>query len=218
VKYSAGGLRDFTRIAASNPVMWRDIFIENKDNTSKLISKFIENLESLKKAIEDGISLCNTIPGRMETFSLYSGATAIVDYAHTPDAYTKVLSTIKELMIDSEANIYVVFGCGGNRDKSKRSIMGAIVEQFATHSFITPDNPRNEKISVINQEIINGFKKNNFDVFLDREKGLKTALNKAVKNDIVIALGKGREDYQEMNNELIPYSDINIINEYSHEN
>ena len=171
-----------------------------------------------KKAIEDGISLCNTIPGRMETFSLYSGATAIVDYAHTPDAYTKVLSTIKELMIDSEANIYVVFGCGGNRDKSKRSIMGAIVEQFATHSFITPDNPRNEKISVINQEIINGFKKNNFDVFLDREKGLKTALNKAVKNDIVIALGKGREDYQEMNNELIPYSDINIINEYSHEN
>ena len=171
-----------------------------------------------KKAIEDGISLCNTIPGRMETFSLYSGATAIVDYAHTPDAYTKVLSTIKELMIDSEANIYVVFGCGGNRDKSKRSIMGALVEQFATHSFITPDNPRNEKISVINQEIINGFKKNNFDVFLDREKGLKTALNKAVKNDIVIALGKGREDYQEMNNELIPYSDINIINEYSHEN
>ena len=171
-----------------------------------------------KKAIEDGISLCNTIPGRMETFSLYSGATAIVDYAHTPDAYTNVLSTIKELMIDSEANIYVVFGCGGNRDKSKRSIMGGIVEQFATHSFITPDNPRNEKISVINQEIINGFKKNNFDVFLDREKGLKTALNKAVKNDIVIALGKGREDYQEMNNELIPYSDINIINEYSHEN
>ena len=171
-----------------------------------------------KEAIEDGISLCNTIPGRMETFSLYSGATAIVDYAHTPDAYTKVLSTIKELMIDSDANIYVVFGCGGNRDKSKRSIMGTIVEQFATHSFITPDNPRNEKISVINQEIINGFKKNNFDVFLDREKGLKTALNKAVKNDIVIALGKGREDYQEMNNELIPYSDINIINEYSHEN
>ena len=61
-------------------------------------------------------------------------------------------------------------------------------------------------------------KKNNFDVFLDREKGLKTALNKAVKNDIVIALGKGREDYQEMNDKLIPYSDINIINEYSHEN
>ena len=171
-----------------------------------------------KKAIEDGINSCNSIPGRMEIFSLSSGAIAIVDYAHTPDAYNKVLSTIKNLMVDSEANIFIVFGCGGNRDKSKRPQMAAIVEQFATHSFVTPDNPRNENLSEINDEIISGFKKNNFDVFIDREKGLKTALDKAVKNDIVIALGKGRENYQEIDGELISYSDINIIKQYSYEN
>ena len=121
-------------------------------------------------------------------------------------------------MVDSEANIFIVFGCGGNRDKSKRSQMAAIVEQYATHSFVTPDNPRNENLSEINDEIISGFKKNNFDVFLDREKGLKTALDKAVKNDIIIALGKGRENYQEIDGELISYSDINIIKKYSYEN
>jgi UDP-N-acetylmuramoyl-L-alanyl-D-glutamate--2,6-diaminopimelate ligase len=171
-----------------------------------------------KKAIEDGINLCRSIPGRMETFSLRSGGKAIVDYAHTPDAYEKVLSAIKELMIDSKAKIYIVFGCGGDRDRSKRSVMAAIAEQYATHSFVTPDNPRNEKIPKINEEIVSGFKNNNFDVFTDREKGLRAALDMTVKNDIVIVLGKGREEYQEICGELISYSDINIINEYSHEN
>ena len=170
-----------------------------------------------KKAIEDGINLCKSIPGRMEIFSLRSGGTAIVDYAHTPDAYEKVFSSIKELIIDSKAKIYIVFGCGGDRDRSKRSVMAAIAEQYATHSFVTPDNPRNEKLPEINEEIVSGFKKNNFDVFMDRENGLRAALDMTVKNDIVIVLGKGREEYQEIGGKLISYSDINIINEYCHE-
>jgi UDP-N-acetylmuramoyl-L-alanyl-D-glutamate--2,6-diaminopimelate ligase len=95
--------------------------------------------------------------------------------------------------------------------------MAAIAEQYATHSFVTPDNPRNEKIPDINEEIVSGFKKNNFDVFTDRENGLRAALDMTVKNDIVIVLGKGREEYQEIGGKLISYSDINIINEYCHE-
>jgi len=170
-----------------------------------------------KKAIEKGIELCRSIPGRMETFTLCSGGTALVDYAHTPDAYENVLSTIREIMIDAKANIYIVFGCGGNRDISKRSLMAAIAEKYATHVFVTPDNPRYEKLHNINKDIVSGFKKNNFDVFNDREIGLRTALDITLKNDIVIIFGKGREEYQEINGEVISYSDIKIINEYSHE-
>jgi UDP-N-acetylmuramoyl-L-alanyl-D-glutamate--2,6-diaminopimelate ligase len=171
-----------------------------------------------KEAIEKGIELCRSIPGRMETFPLRSGGNALVDYAHTPDAYEKVLSTIKEIMIDTKANIYIVFGCGGNRDISKRSLMAAIAEKYATHIFVTPDNPRYEKLHKINKDIVSGFKKNNFDVFNDREIGLRAALDITLKDDIVIIFGKGREEYQEVDGELISYSDIKIINEYSHEN
>ena len=171
-----------------------------------------------KKAIEKGIELCTSIPGRMETFPLRSGGNALVDYAHTPDAYEKVLSTIKEIMIDAKANIYIVFGCGGNRDISKRSLMAAIAEKYATHIFVTPDNPRYEKLHKINKDIVSGFNKNNFDVFDDREIGLRAALDITLKNDIVIIFGKGREEYQEVDGEFISYSDIKIINEYSHEN
>ena len=166
-----------------------------------------------KKDIENGIKNCNSIPGRMESYCLSSGAIVIIDYAHTPDAYLKILSTIKSNLSDS-GNLYAVFGAGGDRDKTKRPQMAEIAEKFAKHCFITPDNPRTENPEKIAKEISMGFKGSEYTIFYDRSLGLKAALGRAKKEDIIIVLGKGREQYQDIMGTKIFYSDIEIIKEY----
>ena len=163
--------------------------------------------------IANGINSCTSIPGRLEIFKLSNGVKVVIDYAHTPDAYDKVLGTLKEL-IDKKGKIYAIFGAGGDRDRSKRPEMAKIAEIFCYKCFITPDNPRNEDINEINEDIISGFTKNCYEVFYDRENALNTAFKLAVENDIVIILGKGREEYQEIKGEKLFYSDYKIINEW----
>ena len=166
-----------------------------------------------KEMIEEGIKKCSAIPGRMESFPLANGAKAIMDYAHTPDAYEKVLGTLKEVSLDGSC-LYVVFGAGGDRDASKRPKMAQIAEIFATHCFVTPDNPRTEDPGQISKEIIGGFSGSNFTVFKDRGAGLEDALNRSEKNDIVVILGKGREEYQDIKSKKEFYSDLEIIRRY----
>ena len=136
----------------------------------------------------------------------------VIDYAHPPDAYDKVLGTLKEL-IDEDNKIYAIFGAGGNRDRNKRPEMAKIAEIFCYKCFITPDNPRNEDINKINEDIVSGFTKNSYEVFYDRADALNTALELAVENDIIVILGKGREEYQEVKGEKLFHSDYKIINE-----
>ena len=166
-----------------------------------------------KEMIEEGIKKCSAIPGRMESFPLANCAKAIMDYAHTPDAYEKVLGTLKEVSLDGSC-LYVVFGAGGDRDASKRPKMAQIAEIFATHCFVTPDNPRTEDPGQISKEIIGGFSGSNFAVFKDRGAGLEDALNRSEKNDIVVILGKGREEYQDIKSKKEFYSDLEIIRRY----
>ena len=191
---------------------------------SSLIGKF--NLENIlcatatgnamgltQEAIKNGLKQCTSIPGRMESFALRSGATALIDYAHTPDAYDKVLSTIKDMVVEPGV-LHIVFGCGGDRDKTKRAQMAASAERFGYYCYVTPDNPRKEELTEITADIVSGFCANEYAVFDKRGAGLRQALERAAENDVVVVLGKGGEDYQEINGKKIPYSDLEIINEY----
>ena len=166
-----------------------------------------------QEAIKNGLKQCASIPGRMESIALRSGATAVIDYAHTPDAYDKVLSTIKDMVVEPGV-LHIVFGCGGDRDKTKRAQMAASAERFGYYCYVTPDNPRTEKLTEITADIVSGFCANEYAVFDERGAGLRQALDRAAENDVVVVLGKGREDYQEINGKKIPYSDLEIINEY----
>ena len=197
---------------------------ENYDINSNLIGDFnCENILAAvsaahilgikKHVIEKGIEKVSVIPGRMEIHTLASGAKAITDYAHTPDAYKKVLIAVKTIS-KKNGKLYVVFGAGGDRDKAKRPEFARVAENYADHCFITPDNPRSENPYIIEQDIISGFKNKSYSCFRNRESGLHSALRESKKNDIIIVFGKGREEYQEIMGEKRPYSDINIIKEY----
>ncbi len=163
--------------------------------------------------IENGIKECLPIPGRMESFITKIGAHVILDYAHTPDSYLQVLKTLHDIVNDT-GELFVVFGAGGDRDKTKRLKMAQIVEKYAKHCFITPDNPRNENPQSIIEDILKGFEKHVYTVFKERELGLRKAIEQANANDVIAVLGKGREEYQEINDKKEFYSDFQIINEY----
>ena len=181
----------------------------NQENILASVS-VLHVLKIPKTSIESGIKKCNKIPGRLEVYKLKSGAKAVIDYAHTPDAYKKILKTLKTILKD-ENKLYIVFGAGGDRDQSKRAHMATIAEKYCEKCFITPDNPRYENLKSINDDIISGFTQECYTIYEDREQGLKNA-NKLAKNgDIIAVLGKGNEEYQDIAGQHIFHSDKKII-------
>ena len=170
---------------------------------------------TIKKAIESAATF-KYIPGRFEKFKLPNNkGYAIVDYAHSPDAYENIFTNI--LQINKKRDLITVFGCGGERDDSKRPLMGSIAEKYSKQIFITNDNPRNENPDKIISDIKSGLKTKNHTIIKNRKEAILKALNMAT-NHIVLLLGKGIEEHQIIKNEQIYHSDINIVKEFINEN
>ena len=161
--------------------------------------------ETIQQGIERVI-----VPGRFETF-FKEGKLAIVDYAHTPDALEKVLITARRL---TKGKLWVVFGAGGNRDKTKRPLMGKVAEKWADFVVITSDNPRWEEPEAIIEDILKGIEqKQKVFVQKDRKEAIKFALQNAKEGDVVLIAGKGHEDYQEIKGVKYPFKDQDVVKE-----
>jgi len=161
------------------------------------------------------ISTLESVSGRFQYLISDEKITAIVDYAHTPDALKNVLETINNIRTKNEELITVV-GCGGDRDKTKRPIMGNIASTLSTKVIITSDNPRSEVPEAIINEIEAGVEPQNFKKvvsIVDRKQAIKTACQLAKPNDIILIAGKGHENYQEIKEERFDFDDFKIVKE-----
>ncbi len=170
----------------------------------------IESLEALRL-----LSELESVSGRFQYVVSKTNITAIIDYAHTPDALENVLNTINEVRTKNEQLITIV-GCGGNRDKAKRPIMAKISSELSNKTILTSDNPRNEDPEVIIAEMEQGVApQNHRKVFAvtDRRQAIKIACQLAQPNDIILIAGKGHETYQEINGIRTDFDDMKIVKE-----
>lgn len=170
-----------------------------------LLAKGVDFQQALAR-----VGSCTTVAGRMERFGgQHDLPLVIVDYAHTPDALEHVLKALQE---HSTHQLWCVLGCGGDRDRQKRPVMGRIAQQYADHVVVTDDNPRHEVPQVIIQEILGGM--NNpvqAVVQRDRRKAIEHAIQQAGPEDIVLIAGKGHETYQQIGDQKRPFSDITEV-------
>jgi UDP-N-acetylmuramoyl-L-alanyl-D-glutamate--2,6-diaminopimelate ligase len=180
----------------------------NAENALTVIACLLSFGKTLSEAAQ-ALAQCAAAPGRMEvvnggavhTDAVYTGAvhtgavqpTAVVDYAHTPDALAKALAAAREHCVGA---LWCVFGCGGDRDPGKRPLMGAIADELADQIIVTDDNPRSEDPAAITHAILEGIKTHPARVINDRGMAIATALKEARGGDVVLIAGKGHEDYQ----------------------
>lgn len=195
---------------------------------SPLVGRF--NVENLTAALAAGVALgldpqacaqaladVDQVPGRLERLRLPAGGLAVVDYAHTHDALAAVLTTCREL---TDGRLLVVFGCGGDRDRGKRPLMGAVAAAHADLAWITSDNPRSEEPAAICAEIAAGFdavaapRARGREVTVDRRTAIAAALTAAGPRDIVVIAGKGHEDYQLLGPQRLHLDDREIVRDW----
>jgi UDP-N-acetylmuramoyl-L-alanyl-D-glutamate--2,6-diaminopimelate ligase len=162
--------------------------------------------------IEEGIGNVQNVPGRWERIEVGQRFTVVVDYAHTGDALERVLKAAKRLC---EGRLITVFGCGGDRDRAKRPIMGEIAARYSDYFIITSDNPRSEDAEAIISEIEQGVKKaclgrGKYDRMVDRREAIAKAIEAAQENDLIVIAGKGHETYQILREGPIAFDDREV--------
>jgi UDP-N-acetylmuramyl-tripeptide synthetase len=159
--------------------------------------------------LQQGIAACASVPGRFERIDVGQPFLVVVDYAHTSDALLNVIQVAREL---KPKRIVTLFGCGGDRDRAKRPLMGAAAAEYSDYVVVTSDNPRSEDpLAIINDAMV-GVRR--FDTphiaEPDREKGIRRALEEAQPGDIVILAGKGHEPYQVLRDGTIAFDDREV--------
>ena len=175
-------------------------------NLSNLLGAIgaVKTLGLSDEEIISKIPLIHGAPGRFEPVKIDRDFTVIVDYAHTGDALENILKSINEFKTN---RVITVFGCGGDRDKTKRPIMGGIAEKYSDIVIVTSDNPRTEDPEEIIKDIVVGLTKENHIIEIHREKAIEKAISLAEKNDIILIAGKGHENYQVIGREKIHFDD-----------
>jgi UDP-N-acetylmuramoyl-L-alanyl-D-glutamate--2,6-diaminopimelate ligase len=223
--YSLQTLADFKTKILEKQLSGTLIAYQSIEVWTKLIGVFnIYNLTAIiataellgleKLEILTIVSQLDSVSGRFEYTVSNDNVTAIIDYAHTPDALKNVLETINDVRTGNE-NVITVVGCGGNRDAGKRPKMAHIASQLSNQAIFTSDNPRNENPQTILDEMEMGVSPENFKktlTVLDRKQAIKTACKFSKSGDIILIAGKGHEAYQEINGERTHFSDMEEVN------
>lgn len=169
------------------------------------------SFDSIKEGLEK-----TSVPGRVEIVETGGDFTVIIDYAHTPDSLQNILSTMKDF---TAGRLICLFGCGGDRDRSKRPVMGEISGRIADFTIITSDNPRTEEPAAILDEIENGIKRTDgrYVKIVDRRQAIKFALSNAKPKDVIILAGKGHETYQTFRDKTIHFDEREVVREILNE-
>jgi UDP-N-acetylmuramoyl-L-alanyl-D-glutamate--2,6-diaminopimelate ligase len=160
-------------------------------------------LETAKVAVEG----LNGVPGRFELVTVGQDFSVIVDYAHTPDSLENVLTTIQQF---ATGRIFVVVGCGGDRDRKKRPIMASIAEKYADLAIFTSDNPRSEDPLQIIRDMEDGVEGQSYKTIIDRKAAIEYAIETANTNDVILIAGKGHETYQQIGAETFEFDDRKV--------
>ncbi len=224
--YAVKSIADFKATVLENQLSGLVLKIDNQEVYTQLIGNFnAYNLLAIYgTALELGVSKdealqylsqLTSVSGRFQFIVSETKVTAIVDYAHTPDALENVLQTINSIRTNNEQLITVV-GCGGDRDKTKRPLMAKIASEQSTKVIFTSDNPRTEDPDVIIAEMEKGVEAHNFNKTLSvslRKQAIKTACQLANPNDIILIAGKGHENYQEINGLRHHFDDLETVTE-----
>jgi len=223
--YSLNSVSDFKAKILESSFDGMLLKINSTEFWSKLVGKFnAYNILSVysaasilglpKNELLKAMSSLDAVAGRFQ-FYKKNKITAIVDYAHTPDALENILKSINEIKT-SENNLITVVGCGGNRDKSKRPLMGDIASNLSSKVIFTSDNPRFEDPEIIIEEMISGVRSTNSNKTIsisNRKEAIKAACQFARTNDIILVAGKGHESYQEINGVKSDFDDFKIVKE-----
>lgn len=224
--YAIKSMADFKARIVENQFEGLHLFMDGSDFYTQMVGRFNAYnilavyataglLGGSKLDVLTALSEIRAVDGRFQLVRNAENVTAIVDYAHTPDALRNVLKTIQDVRTRNE-EVYTVVGCGGDRDKSKRPEMARIACKYSDRVILTSDNPRSEDPEVIIEDMRKGVEAQDFrktNAIVNRAEAIRMACSMARPGDIVLVAGKGHEKYQEIKGERLPFDDLAIVEE-----